>query len=99
MAPTRRRGGGRLLLLQRIRLQGVVVVDVHHLLLHVLPVVILDHGVVVALLLLDLMLNLKIQFLSRYRYKKTSRILKFKDSGTGSKLVISLHKIITERYL
>jgi hypothetical protein len=60
MAPTRCRGGGGLLLLQRVRLQGAVVI--HHLLLHVLPVVVLDAGlpvvVVPLLLLLDLMLNL-----------------------------------------
>ncbi len=59
MAPTRCRSGGGLLLLQRVRLQGVIVV-VHHLLLHI-PVIVLDAGlpvVVVPLLLLDLMLNL-----------------------------------------
>ena len=59
MTPARGRSGGGLILLQRVRLQGVVVV-VHHLLLHV-PIVILDAGlpvVVPLLLLLDLMLNL-----------------------------------------
>jgi hypothetical protein len=59
MAPTRCRSGGGLLLLQRVRLQGVVVI-VHHLLLHV-PVVVFDADlpvvVVPILLLLDLMLN------------------------------------------
>ncbi len=59
MTPARCRSGGGLLLLQRVRLQGVIVV-VHHLLLHV-PVVVLDAGlpivVVPLLLLLDLMLN------------------------------------------
>ena len=57
MTPARCGSGGGLLLLQRVRLQGAVVF--HHLLLHV-PVIILDAGlpvVVVALLLLDLMLN------------------------------------------
>jgi len=57
MTPARCGSGGGLLLLQRVRLQGVVVV--HHLLLHV-PVVVFDAGlpvVVVPLLLLDLMLN------------------------------------------
>jgi hypothetical protein len=58
MSPTRCGGGGGLLLLQRIRLQGAVVVRIHHLLLHVSPVVVLDHGVVLVVLLLDLMLNL-----------------------------------------
>ncbi len=61
MAPTRCGGGGGLLLIKGIRLQGAVVVRIHHLLLHV-PVVILDAGlpvvVVPLLLLLDLMLNL-----------------------------------------
>jgi hypothetical protein len=55
VAPTRSRGGGGFLLLQRIRLQGAVVVRIHHLLPHV-SVVVLDHGVVL-LLLLDLILN------------------------------------------
>jgi hypothetical protein len=58
MTPARCGSGGGLLLLQRVRLQGVVVV--HHLILHV-PVVVFDAGlpvVVVLLLLLDLMLNL-----------------------------------------
>jgi hypothetical protein len=58
MTPARCRSGGGLLLLQRIRLQGVVVV--HHLLLHD-PVVVFDAGLPVVvdplLLLLDLMLN------------------------------------------
>jgi hypothetical protein len=58
MSPTRCGGGGGLLLLQRVRFQGAVVI--HHL-LHV-PVVILDAGlpvvVVPFLLLFDLMLNL-----------------------------------------
>jgi hypothetical protein len=58
MSPTRCRGGGGPLLLKRIRLQGGVVVHVHHLLLHVPPVVVFDHGVVLVALLLDLMLNL-----------------------------------------
>jgi hypothetical protein len=55
MAPARCRSGGGLLLLQRVRLQGMVVVD-----LRVLDVLVLDENlpVVVALLLLDLMLNL-----------------------------------------
>jgi hypothetical protein len=60
MTATRCRGGGRLLLLELLRLQGVVVVHIHHLLLHV-PVVVFDAGlpvVIVLLLLLDLMLNL-----------------------------------------
>jgi hypothetical protein len=56
VAPTRRRGGGGLLLIKGIRLQGAVVVRIHHLLLHV-SVVVLDHGVVLVALLLDLMLN------------------------------------------
>jgi hypothetical protein len=59
MSPTRCGGGGGLLLLQRIRLQGAVVVD--HLLLHVPLVHVLDEGVAIVvvplLLLLDLMLN------------------------------------------
>jgi hypothetical protein len=59
MTPARCGSGGGLLLLQGVRLQGVVVV--HHLLLHV-PVVVLDAGLPVVidllLLLLDLMLNL-----------------------------------------
>jgi hypothetical protein len=58
MTPARCGSGGGLLLLQRVRLQGVVVV--HHLILHV-PVVVFDAGlpvIVVLLLLLDLMLNL-----------------------------------------
>ena len=58
MTPARCGSGGGLLLLQRVRLQGVVVV--HHLLLHASPVVVLDEGVaivLVPLLLLDLMLN------------------------------------------
>ena len=57
MTPARCGSGGGLLLLQRVRLQGVVVV--HHLLLHV-PVVVFDAGlpvIVVLLLFLDLMLN------------------------------------------
>jgi hypothetical protein len=57
MAPARGRSGGGLLLLQRVRLQGMVVVD-----LRVLDVLVLDEGlpvvVVPLLLLLDLMLNL-----------------------------------------
>ena len=61
MTPARCGSGGGLLLLQRVRLQGVVVVHITHLLLHV-PVVVLDAGlpvvVVPLLLLLDLMLNL-----------------------------------------
>jgi hypothetical protein len=59
MTPARCGSGGGLLLLQRVRLQGVVVVN--HLLLHV-PVVVFDAGLSVVvvpllLLLLDLMLN------------------------------------------
>ncbi len=57
MTPARCGSGGGLLLLQRVRLQGAVVI--HHLLLHV-PVVVFDAGlpvVVVLPLLLDLMLN------------------------------------------
>jgi hypothetical protein len=54
VAPTRCGGGGGLLLLKRVGLQGVVVVDL-------LGVVVLDAGlpvvVVPLLLLLDLMLN------------------------------------------
>ncbi len=57
MAPTRCGGGGGLLLIQRISLQGGVVIHVRPLLLHVSPVVVLDHGVVLVALLLDLMLN------------------------------------------
>jgi hypothetical protein len=60
MTPARCGSGGGLLLLQRVRLQGVVVV-VHHLLLNVPLVHVLDEGVaivLVLLLLLDLMLNL-----------------------------------------
>jgi hypothetical protein len=56
VAPTRSGSGSRLLLLKGIRLQGVVVFHILHLLLHV-PVVVLDHGVVLVALLLDLMLN------------------------------------------
>ncbi len=56
MAPARCGSGGGLLLLQRVRLQGVVVVD-----LHILDVFVLDAGlpvvVIPLLLLLDLMLN------------------------------------------
>jgi hypothetical protein len=79
MSPTRCGGGGGLLLLQRVRLQGAVVI--HHLLLHV-PVVILDEGVaivLVPLLLLDLMLNVKNKSLTEYRYKKNhgSKIQRF----------------------
>jgi hypothetical protein len=62
MAPTRCGGGGGFLLIQRISLQGGVVIHVHHLLLHVSPVVVFDEGVaivLVPLLLLDLMLNVK----------------------------------------
>ncbi len=73
MAPTRCGGGGELLLIKGIRLQGTVVIHVHHLLLHVSPVVILDEGVaivLVPLLLLDLMLNVKNKSLTEYRYKK-----------------------------
>jgi hypothetical protein len=61
MTPARCGSGGGLLLLQRVRLQGVVVV-VDHLLLHVPLVHVLDEGVAIVvvhlLLLLDLMLNL-----------------------------------------
>jgi hypothetical protein len=56
MAPARCRSGDGLLLLQRVRLQGMVVVD-----LRILDVLVFDEGlpiVVVPLLLLDLMLNL-----------------------------------------
>jgi hypothetical protein len=77
-------------------------VVVVHLVLHVPLVHVLDEGfaiILVPLLLLDLMLNLKIKFYHGTGIKKTSQILKFKDSGTGFKSVISLHKIITERYL
>jgi hypothetical protein len=59
MTPARCGSGGGLLLLQRVRLQGVIVI-VHHLLLHVPLVHVLDEGVaivLVPLLLLDLMLN------------------------------------------
>ena len=58
MTPARCGSGGGLLLLQGVRLQGVVVV--HHLLLHVPLVHVLDEGVaivLVLLLLLDIMLN------------------------------------------
>ena len=56
MTTARCRGGSRLLLLELLRLQGVVVVHIH---LHVLGVLVLHKRVaVVALLLLDLMLNL-----------------------------------------
>ncbi len=55
VAPTRCGGGGGLLLLKRVGLQGVIVVDL-------LGVVVFDTGlpvvVVPLLLLLDLMLNL-----------------------------------------
>ena len=79
MSPTRCGGGGGLLLLQRVRLQGALVI--HHLLLHI-PVVILDAGlpvVVPLLLLLDLMLNVKNKSLTEYRYKKNhgSKIQRF----------------------
>ncbi len=61
MTPARCGSGGGLLLLQRVRLQGVIVI-VHHLLLHVPLVHVLDEGVAIVvvplLLLLDLMLNL-----------------------------------------
>jgi hypothetical protein len=57
MTATRCRGGSRLLLLELLRLQGVVVVHIHHLLLHVTVVVLHERVAVVALLLLDLMLN------------------------------------------
>ena len=73
MTPARCGSGGGLLLLQGVRLQGVVVIHVHHLLLHVSPVVVLDEGVaivLVPLLLLDLMLNVKNKCLTEYRYKK-----------------------------
>jgi hypothetical protein len=56
MAPARRRSGGGFLLLQRVRLQGFVVID-----LHFLDNLVLDEGlpvVVLVALLLDLMLNL-----------------------------------------
>ncbi len=59
MSTARCRGGSRLLLLELLRLQSVVVV--HNLLLHVPLVHVLDEGVaivLVLLLLLDLMLNL-----------------------------------------
>jgi hypothetical protein len=56
MTPARCRSGGGLLLLQRVRLQGVVVVD-----LRILDVLVLDAGLPVVvdplLLLFDLMLN------------------------------------------
>jgi len=58
MTTTRCRGGSRLLLLELLRLQSVVVV---HLVVHVPLVHVLDEGVaivLVLLLLLDLMLNL-----------------------------------------
>jgi hypothetical protein len=65
VAPTGSGSGGGLLLLKVLRLEGVVVVHITHLLLHV-PVVVLDAGlpvvVVPLLLLLELMLNLKINF-------------------------------------
>jgi hypothetical protein len=57
MAPARCGSGGGLLLLQRVRLQSMVVVD-----LRILDALVLDAGlpvvVVPLLLLLDLMLNL-----------------------------------------
>ncbi len=57
MAPTRCGGGGGFVLIQRISLQSGVVIHVRPLLPHVSPVVVLDHGVVLVALLLDLMLN------------------------------------------
>jgi len=102
MSPTRCGGGGGLLLLQRIRLQGAVVVRIHHLLLHVSPVVVLDHGVVLVALLLDLMLNVKNKSLTEYRYKKKSswiREFSMFLEPDPKQSVISFHKIITERYL
>jgi hypothetical protein len=91
MTPARCGSGGGLLLLQGVRLQGVVVIHVHHLLLHVSPVVVLDEGVaivLVPLLLLDLMLNVKNKCLTEYRYKKNLMDPKiFNVSGTGSKTI------------
>jgi hypothetical protein len=49
------RGGSRLLLLELLRLQGVVVVHIH---LYVLGVLVLHERVAIVALLLDLMLNL-----------------------------------------
>ena len=91
MTPARCGSGGGLLLLQGVRLQGVVVIHVHHLLLHVSPVVVLAEGVaivLVPLLLLDLMLNVKNKCLTEYRYKKNLMDPKiFNVSGTGSKTI------------
>ena len=91
MTPARCGSGGGLLLLQGVRLQGVVVIHVHHLLLHVPLVHVLDEGVaivLVPLLLLDLMLNVKNKCLTEYRYKKNLMDPKiFNVSGTGSKTI------------
>jgi hypothetical protein len=99
VAPTGCGGGGGLLLLKRVGLQGVVVVDL-------LGIVVFDAGlpvvVVPLLLLLDLMLNVKNKNLPGYRYvKKTSWIRNFSKFlvPDPNPSVICLHKIITERYL